>query len=288
MLNILSTESWNATDALSVVLDIMVTTCTLLVYIVLLLLISPRLTLLALVVMLCISLTVRYMTRHVKAVGQTVQRENAVLATRMIETVEANKTIRTFGRESHQQSRFEAVSERLGTLNWRLGCVTGLLDPIYELGGATLLVYILYTSAQDPANLGSALVFIFALYRAQPKMAALDGASVSLRSAAASIDAVTSLLNAADEPSAISHGTIPFDGIAGHLVRSRLVQISPGRRVRNPGSVDRIPARKTTALVGPSGAGKSTIIKLILRLYEVEQGEIRVDGRPLGALDLAS
>ena len=289
LLNILSTESWNATDALSVVLDIMVTTCTLLVYIVLLLLISPRLTLLALVVMLCISLTVRYMTRHVKAVGQTVQRENAVLATRMIETVEANKTIRTFGRESHQQSRFEAVSERLGTLNWRLGCVTGLLDPIYELGGATLLVYILYTSTQDPANLGSALVFIFALYRAQPKMAALDGASVSLRSAAASIDAVTSLLNAADEPSAMSHGTIPFDGIAQDISFDRAsFKYHQDDAFAIQDLSIRIPARKTTALVGPSGAGKSTIIKLILRLYEVEQGEIRVDGRPLGTLDLAS
>ena len=94
LLNTLSTESWNATDALSVVLDIMVTACTLLVYIVLLLLISTKLTVLASAAMLCISLTVRVMTGRVKALGQLVKTENAVLATRMMETVEGNKTIR--------------------------------------------------------------------------------------------------------------------------------------------------------------------------------------------------
>ena len=234
LLNTLSTESWNATDALSVVLDIMVTACTLLVYIVLLLLISTKLTVLALAAMLCISMTVRVMTGRVKALGQLVKTENAVLATRMLETVEGNKTIRTFGRESHQQRRFEAVSQELGSLCWKLGSIRGLLDPVYELGGAALLVFILFTSGQDPANLGSALVFIFALYRAQPKMAALDGASVSLRAAAASIDAVTSLLTAADEPLA---GDVRYDSVRRrdprHLLRSRILQIPPGRHVLN-------------------------------------------------------
>ena len=289
LLNTLSTESWNATDALSVLLDIMVTACTLLVYIVLLLLISTKLTVLALAAMLCISLTVRLMTGRVKALGQLVKTENAVLATRMLETVEGNKTIRTFGRESHQQRRFEAVSQKLGSLCWKLGCIRGLLDPVYELGGAALLVFILFTSAQDPANLGSALVFIFALYRAQPKMAALDGASVSLRAAAASIDAVTSLLTAADEPVSTTSGTIPFAGVTDAIAFDRAsFKYHPDDTFAIQDLSLHFPAGKTTALVGPSGAGKSTIIKLILRLYDVEHGDIRVDGRPLGTLDLTS
>jgi subfamily B ATP-binding cassette protein MsbA len=288
LLNTLSTESWNATDALSVILDLIITACTLLVYFVLLLLISPKLTLLALVAMLFISLTVRFLTRHVNALGTKVRQENARLATRMLETVEGNKVIRTFGRESYEQTRFDDISQRLGRLCCQLGSVRALVSPVYELSCAALLVSVLFTSTQDPTSLGSALVFMFALYRVQPKMADFDGARVSLRSHAASIDAVTSLLTSADKPY-LESGTMPFVGVTHEISFDRAAfkyNADDSFAIRD--LCLRFEACKTTALVGPSGSGKSTLIKLLLRLYDLDAGEIRVDGLPLRTLDLPS
>lgn len=288
LLNTLSTESWNATDALSVVLDVMITACTLLVYLALLILISPRLTALAIGAMLAISLVVRFLTRHVRVLGQAVTKENAALAARMLETVEGNKVIRTFGRETYEQGRFEAVSTRLGLLNCRLGSVHGLVPSVYEFGGAVLLVFILFTSAQNPATLASSLVFLFALYRVQPKMAALDGARVNIRSRAASIDAVTSLLSSEDKPY-LASGPIPFTGMTDEVRFDHAsFKYNPGDHFAIKDFSLRFRAGSTTALVGPSGSGKSTLIKLLLRLYDLEEGEISVDGVPLKALDLAS
>jgi len=50
----------------------------------------------------------------------------------------------------------------------------------------------------------------------------------------------------------------------------------------------RIPAGHTVAFVGPTGAGKTTLIKLLLRFYDVTQGQIRLDGIPLADLDLSA
>ena len=253
MLNTLSTESWNATDALSVVLDIMVTACTLLVYIML-------------------SAAHLHEADRAGSGGDAVHFADCPIHDRSREVPgptgegrerraghahagngRRRQIIGTFGRESHQQSRFEAVSQKLGSLCWKLGCIRGLLDPVYKLGGAALLVYILFTSGQDPANLGSALVFIFALYRAQPKMAALDGANVSLRAAAASIDAVTSLLNAADEPVTTTSGTRPFAGVRHGISFDRAsFKYHPDDTFAIQDLSLHFPAGKTTALVGPS------------------------------------
>jgi subfamily B ATP-binding cassette protein MsbA len=289
LLNVLSGESWKASDALSVVLEVVITACTLIVYIALLLLISPSLTVLALAAMLAISVTVRIVTSRVKTLGERVTAENAVLATRMLEIVEGNKTIRTFGRERYEAGRFDVASQAVGRLCCRLGCVKALLTPIYELGAAALLVFILFISVREPAGLGSALVFIFALYRAYPKMAALDRAGVSLRSASASINAVASLLADDDRAAAAPQGRVPFTGLGQEICLDGVsFKYHAGDRFALRAVSVCIPARKTTALVGPSGAGKSTIIRLLLRLYDPDEGAIRVDGRLLQEIDLAS
>lgn len=49
-----------------------------------------------------------------------------------------------------------------------------------------------------------------------------------------------------------------------------------------------IPAGKTVALVGPSGGGKSTLCHLIPRFYEIQSGEIRIDGQDIRRVTLAS
>ncbi len=288
LLNVVSNESWNTSEALSVLVKLIITTCTLAVYITLLLLISWKLTLVVAASMLLISLIVKLFTRRVERLGKIETRTNASLAVRMLEGVEGMKVIRAFGRESYEQGRFDQISDRVSKVLMKIKLIAGAVQPVYEILGVALLVSILFVTLQNPENLPAFLVFIFVLYRLQPKVMALDGARVELNSLAAAVEEVTSLLDRTNKPYILS-GKIPYQRLRqGIHFDGVTFRYNPSEKPALQDVSIRIPANKTTALVGPSGAGKSTLISLLLRLYDVTEGEIYIDDHPLRALDLAS
>lgn len=281
VINILAEESWNATNVLSALINFTITASTLAVYLTILFLISPKLTVIAMVAMAGTSWIARLVTRQVRRIGQNLTRDNGALAMRMLEAVQGNKLIRMFGRERFEKARFDTAAGRVGKWCLKLGYIEGLVPPIYELCGAALLVFMLLSGAHTTGHMGTTLVYIFALYRIQPKIAALEGVRVSLNAHASSIQVVTSLLELDNKTSLLLIGR-SFQGLVREIRFEQVCfRYGPENKFALSDVSFSFPAGKTTALVGPSGAGKSTVIKLLLGLYEVEKGEIRVDGTPL-------
>jgi subfamily B ATP-binding cassette protein MsbA len=286
LLNTLSNETWRTSQALSVLVGMIITTCTLVVYSLLLLLISWQLTLLVGVAMTGIALVVRLLTRHVARLGQEATEANAVLSSRMLEGIWAMKIIRAFGREPFEQQRFDGASQRVSRTFYRLGIVGGAVSPVYEILAAALLVGIMLLTLQNPSNLAMFLVFLVLLYRLQPKIKALDSARVSLASLKAGVDEVNNLLAEHDKPYTRS-GDQPHMRLEQAVVFDRVsFRYGPDEKPALEDVTITVPAGKTTAFVGPSGAGKSTIINLLLRFYDPTSGTVRVDGVPLQDLNL--
>ena len=150
LINVLSNESWRTSEALSLLVNLIITACTLAVYIALLLLISWKLTLLVAAFMLLVSLIVKLFTRRVETLGKIGTRTNASLAIRMLEGVEGMKLVRAFGRESYEQNRFDQVSDRVSRMFMKTKIIAGAVHPVYEILGAALLVSILYTKSAAP------------------------------------------------------------------------------------------------------------------------------------------
>jgi ABC-type multidrug transport system fused ATPase/permease subunit len=288
LLNTLSTETWRATEAARTLIGMVITVCTLVVYTALLLLISWQLTLIVAGVMLMIAVTVHVLTRRVKSMGEVVTRVNSALAVRMIEGLEAMKLIRAFGREPHERRRFDEASERVSSAFFKLGLLSSLVSPVYQMLSAALLVSILYGTLQSPSNLPAVLVFIFVLYRLQPLVQSLDSERVHLVSLLPSVENMFSVLNPGQKPY-IRSGSEAFsrlqEGLAFNHVSYRY---GPQDEPALEDVSFFIPACRTTALVGPSGAGKSTVVNLLIRLYDVDNGAITVDERPLRSLDIAA
>ncbi|PSB19612.1 ABC transporter ATP-binding protein [filamentous cyanobacterium CCP1] len=287
LMNTLATETWATSRALGVLVGLIINTCTVVVFVLLLLLLSWRLTLVVGVAVVCISFFIQWVTRRVKTLGQQTVEINQVLANRMWESFGAMKLIRAFGRERYEQNRFEDASLQVQNIFLKLDILSGLVNPISEVLSAALLLCILAVVLfQSRSSLPTLLTFVFILYRLQPKIKLLDSARVSLVRLSSSVEDVIALLDSSNKPY-IRSGQMPFQTLRQAIkLESITFAYHPEATPALQNVSVSIPAGRTTALVGPSGAGKSSLIGLIFRFYDPVKGAIYVDDCPLCELDL--
>lgn len=287
LINTLASETWRTTQALSIVIGLIITISTVSIYTILLLLISWQLTLLVSILLMLTSLIIRLATRQVKHIGKQSVEANSALAQRMWEGYAGMKVIRSFGRESYEQQRFDRASNKVVGSFLKLDIVSGTVQPISEVLSAVILLFILViTLLQDQNSLPSLLTFIFILYRLQPRVQQLDSARVGLLALTSAVDEVMSLLDCSDKLY-IRSGCIHFKSLEqGIYFKSVSFRYNPQDKPALQNISIYIPRGKTTAIVGPSGAGKSTLISLLCRFYDMSSGEIYVDSYPLEELNL--
>jgi len=285
-LSTLDNETWRTSQALSGLVSLVISACTVIVFGVLLLMISWQLTLLVSLMMVMISVVIQLLTRQIKQVGKQAEQANAVFVQRIWDGLLGMRVIRAFGREDYEQRRFEQASQQVCQSFMQLDRIQGAVSPVSEVLSTALLTCALVIALQNPANLPTLLTFIFMLYRLQPHVRQIDGARVNLISLSTAVDDVTSLLETHDKPY-IQSGYQRFWGLQRAIA---LRGVSFRYHPQEPEILQHltltIPQGKTTAIVGPSGAGKSTLIHLICRFYDPTAGEIWIDDQRLQDLHL--
>jgi subfamily B ATP-binding cassette protein MsbA len=288
ILNTLASETWRTSSALAALIGFFIAVCTAATYVALMVLISWPMTLIVLLGMTLISVLVQLLTHRVQTLGDKAKEANAMLSQRMMEGLGGMKVIRAFTREPYEQERFDHASERVCKIFWRLGLLSGVVAPLYEILAALLLIGALFVSLQGEGNLPAVLVFIFILYRLYPLTQSIDASRVRLGSLAAAVKDVMGMLDRRNKPF-LASGDVLFQSLRdGVRFENTTFRYTDDEAPALDRVSFKIPAGKTTAIVGPSGAGKSTLIKLLLRLYDPDSGTISVDGQPLPSLNLVS
>ncbi|MDO4502919.1 MAG: ABC transporter ATP-binding protein [Coriobacteriia bacterium] len=201
----------------------------------------------------------------------------------MEETFAGQPVVRAFGAEQRVVGEFDRTNDQLYQAAWKSSFISGLMKPLMDFAGnlGYVVVAILgcIFAAQGVITVGHIQAFIQYEKNLIHPLSQLTQVANVLQSMAAAAERVFAFLEqpeeAAEQPSAQAgeiDGSVDFDHVtfgydpANPVIRDFSARVEPGQ---------------TVALVGPTGAGKTTMVKLLMRFYDVDQGAIRMGGRDL-------
>ncbi len=229
--------------------------------------------------------------RRMRRVSANTQVEMGQLTTLLSQTFQGARHVKAYGMEGYEERRAADLFERIFRLVDRANRTRSRAAPMMEaLGGAAIAMVIFYGGHQviiGARTPGAFFSFITALLLAYQPVKSLAILNTSLQEGLAAAQRVFEVLDI--EPTIADRPDARPLRIAGGEVRFKEVRFGyhPGT-VALDGISFTVPAGSTVALVGPSGAGKSTVLNLIPRFYDVDGGNIAIDGQEIGSVTLAS
>jgi len=198
-------------------------------------------------------------------------------------------TIKSFTSEDYEIQRIETQSQAYRQSNRRAIVLSAAFIPLIRVVIFLGFIATLFLGGLEVVagrlSVGTYSVLVFLTQRLLWPLTRLGDTLDQYQRAMASTNRVMNLL---DTPIAIRTGDIrlPVSSIKGELEFKNVTFSYNQRKPILQYFSLTLPAGKTTAIVGATGSGKSTLVKLILRLYEVQYGNIYLDGIELNNLNL--
>jgi ATP-binding cassette, subfamily B, bacterial len=230
-------------------------------------------------------------TRRIKDAAREVKKEESALASVVQESMSSARVVKAFAGERYEEQRLDRESRANVDINLRARSLKARLAPMVDvlIACATCLVlwYGVRLVLAGTLTAGALLVFIVYLGKMYKPMKNLSKMTDTLSKAAISFERIRDVLGLEsqlrDRPGAIAapplHGRIDLRGVRFGFSADRPVLKDIDLSVH---------AGERVALVGPTGSGKSTLMCLIPRLYDVQQGQVLIDGHDVRDFKLES
>jgi subfamily B ATP-binding cassette protein MsbA len=205
------------------------------------------------------------------------------------EALDAPRMIKVFNAQEYERRQFEVVNEYNRKSSMKLLKIRGLANPIVQFVAVSFASVVLYVGIKQVVlgeiTSGAFFAFFAALLSMMNPLRSLINVSGSLQQGIAAADSLFEIL---DEPVEPSTGTKKIPRIKGD-VEYRNVSFSYQTRDNVLNGINlNIKAGSTVAFVGRTGSGKSTLVNLLPRFYELEQGAVLMDGHDIRDYDLHS
>ncbi len=229
--------------------------------------------------------------RRAAPLYQVVRERVAELSARLVNNIGGMATIKSFTTESLEAARLREASERYRAANQQAIAISSAFIPVLRMAVLVgfLCTFVVggYQVLDGSLNVGAYGALVFLTQRLLWPMTGLAETIDLYERAMASARRVFGLL---DTPISVrDNGTAQLAPADARSVSLRAVHFQYPQHSGGVVGVDlQVHAGQTLALVGATGSGKSTLVKLLLRFYPIDAGEILVDGQPIDDLSLAS
>jgi ATP-binding cassette subfamily B multidrug efflux pump len=205
----------------------------------------------------------------------------------MEETISGQRVMKAFQRNQSAVDSFRQHNQQVFQSAVRANSYALLLMPLTNQLGNLFVIAIAglggWLALRDLVSVGVIITFITYGRNFINPLRQLANMYNSIQAALAGAERVFEIIDTPAEPADASSAA-PLDNLQGH-VQFKDVSFSylPGTPVINHMSLEAMPG-ETVALVGPTGAGKTTLMNLLTRFYEIDSGEINIDGVDLRQL----
>lgn len=264
---------------------------TLLFVLIIMFFMNPMLTLVSIAVLPLYALAVNLLYKRLKKLTKDRSQALAGIQAYLHERIQGISVIRSFTLERYDRNKFEGINgnflnKAMAQTKWN-ALTFSVINTLTDIAPILVIGYGGYRVIQGDLTLGTFVAFFGYLERMYAPLRRLINSSTVLTQASASLERVQELLDEpydiADAPNARNldkAGQIQFDRVwfryndeNGWVLKDINLTIEQGQ---------------TVAFVGMSGGGKSSLIGLIPRFYDVQQGAVRINGQDVKELTLES
>ena len=279
--------TWAASKSIPIIVRDTLTVLSLLAWMVYL---SWKLTLILFVAAPLVYIVVRYATLRFRKLSHRIQNSIGGITSRVEEAVSGHYMVKLFTAEKSEIDRFELINEKNRRNQTKFVAVKAINTPLVQLilGIAfALVIYVAFTPTikadLTPGIFTSFVTAVMGMLNSAKKLTTINEILQS------GIAASESVFNLIDQPIQKDEGSLELVNCNGDVEFSNVTfsyADHEGAAVENISLVAK--KNQMIALVGKSGSGKSTLVKLIPRFYEIQSGDIKIDGKLIQDLSIKS
>ncbi len=251
---------------------------------IMMLILSPILTLACLITVPLVYLLTRSIAKKTSVLFKNQQVQLGKLNGHIEETVSGIQVVKAFNHEQKAIQEFDAINTELSRIGMRAQVLSGFLMPIMNvinnLGTAMVAVVGGVLAVKGMISIGVIASFLSYSRQFVRPLNDLGNIFNVLQSGVAGAERVFEVLDEKEEPDDVADA-VELTQPRGHVVFADVsFGYQPDRPILKHVSFE-ARAGSTTALVGPTGAGKTTIVNLLTRFYDVTGGAIYLDGKDI-------